>query len=382
MDFSLSSAQKALQAEIITFAQSSLNKDVWTREQQGTFDHYLWKLCGEQGLLGLAISEDFGGRGLSALDTVIALEALGYGCEDNGLSFAIGAQLFACMIPIWLHGTLPQKAELLPALCAGERIATNAMTEAHGGSASFDMQSEAIKVPGGYRLTGVKSYCANAPVADICLAYFPTDAEKGFFGGISAFLLEKKKHAFGISETLQKLGLTTCKTGKITFDQLGVRNEALLGKAGAGGMIFTQSMQWERIGLSALHLGSMKRLLENAVSFAKQRTPGGIPIAKHQAISHQLAEMQAQISASKWLVYYAAWQLSHRHQVQASSSIAKLFTSETYKAMCLKLVQIYGGLGYLADHEASRSLKDAVAATLYSGTSEIQKNIIARGMGL
>lgn len=382
MDFALSPKQIALQEEIRAFAQGFLNENIAERDKAGTFPHELWLACGEKLMQGLAIAQDFGGRGLGPLDTVLAFEAFGYGCQDNGLAFAIGAQLFACNIPIWLHGSTKQKANYLPQLCSGQLIATNAMTEEQGGSAAFDMKSKAEKTNKGYRLSAFKSYCANAPVADLCLVYLPTNPEKGFFGGISAFLLDIKQHNFRLSESIDKLGLRTCSSGKILLDQLEVDASTLLGKEGAGALIFTQSMQWERIGLSALHLGSMKHLLEQAVLHVNGRGPGGIALSKHQAISHRLAEMQVHLEASKLLVYQAAWKLQQKQQVNYHAAISKLFTSEHYKHMCMELLQIYGGIGYDFDHEISRNLRDAAAATIYSGTSEIQKNIIARSLGL
>lgn len=382
MNFSLTERQQALQKEIISFAQEKLNDGIIERDKLGDFPKDLWLACGQKGIPGLAIEPTWGGQGLDSLDTILAFEALGYGCHDHGLAFAIGAQLFACNIPIWLHGSDEQKAKYLPDLCSGQLIITNAMTEEQGGSAAFSMSSQAEKMTEGYRLSGFKSYCANAPEADLCLVYLPTNPQKGFFGGISAFLLDKNLHPFQITEKVDKLGLRTCSTGKILFDQIEVDASTLIGKEGAGAIIFTQSMQWERIGLSALHLGSMKRLIERAVNHINERKPGGTPLSKHQAISHQLAEMQVQLEASRLLVYHAAWALGSNRKVNFHASVSKLFTSEAYKKMCMQLVQIYGGAGYDMEHEVSRSLRDAIASTLYSGTSEIQKNIIARSLGL
>jgi alkylation response protein AidB-like acyl-CoA dehydrogenase len=382
MNFDLTSSQQTLQAEIIDFAQQHLNEDIVARDQEGRFDRNLWRACGLQKWQGMSIPKAYGGAGYSPEDTAIAFEAIGYGCEDQGLAFAIGAHLFACVIPLWLYGSEEQKKRYLPELSSGALIATHAMTEASGGSAAFQMESRALEVPSGFELKGTKTYCANAPLADICLAYFPTDPDKGFFGGISAFLLEKQTYPFQVSAPIQKMGLRSCQTGQITFDSLFVGKECLLGKEGAGGMIFTKSIEWERMGLSALHLGCMRRLIERTITFVNERAPGGISLSKHQAISHQLAEMKLQLEASKLLVYQAANRIAHAKNSNLYTAMAKLFTSEHYKAMCLKLVQIYGGLGYHAEHEASRSLRDAVAATLYSGTSEIQKNIISRWMGI
>ncbi len=382
MEFSLSEAQDTLQARIIEFAQANLNENLPHRYRQGIFERPLWELCGHQGIPGLVVAENYGGKGLDALSTVVALEGLGYGCEDGGLGFAITAHMMACVIPVSIHGSKTQKTKFLPGLSNGELIATNAITEQESGSDVFQMKSRAKPHNNGYVLSGQKSYCANAPVADICIAYALTDPDKGFLGGVSCFLLEKNQHKFAINSDIEKLGLRTCTTGQINLDGISVSEEDMIGKTGGGGMIFSQSMLWERICMSALHVGTMTRLLERCIGFAKNRKSGGVAISTYQAVSHKLVDLQVRLEASKLLVYHTAWKLDQGHNVNRDASIVKLYVSEQFKSMTTDLMQIYASTGYTVDSEIGRCVNDALASTIYSGTSEIQKNIIAKWIGL
>lgn len=382
MTFGLSKSQEALKKEFAEFARDSLSSGIAERHRSGNFDRGLWDLCGGRGVLGLPIAKAYGGLGLSAIDAIVALEGLAYGAEDGGLIFALGAQLLSCNVPVALHGTDEQKQKFLGGLCRGQLIASNAMTEAQGGSAVFQMESRAKAIENGYRLSGLKSYCANAPVSDLCLTYVLTDPDKGFSGGVSAFLLERERHRYQVTEEVEKLGLRTCSTGQISLDGLEVVDGDLLGKAGAGGMIFNQSMDWERIGLAAMHVGTLTRLLERCVLFARRRKSGDVAISSHQAVSHVLADIQTELEAARLLVYSAASQLDGgSRSVSRSASITKLFVGECFKSATVRLMQIHASDGYQADSEIGRCLQDALAATVYSGTSEIQRNIISRWMG-
>jgi alkylation response protein AidB-like acyl-CoA dehydrogenase len=386
MDFTLGKELTRLKADIIAFSQANLNDSLCARNRERVFARDLWDLCGEHALQGLPVPTEYGGRGLDALSMAIALEGFGYGCEDSGLAFAVAAHLLSCVVPIWVHGSEEQKTRYLPELCSGRLVCTNAMTEPQGGSAAFDMVSEAQPLPdqsaGKWALKGVKSYCANAPIADLCVAYVLTDRDKGFFGGVSAFLLNREEHGFKVVGEVIKPGLKTCLTGIIDLEGVVVSEQDLIGRLGGGAMIFTQSMNWERIGIAGLHLGTMTRLLERAIRFARERKSGGVPLARHQAVSHRLADLDVGLEACRWLVYQAASVLGGDHNCNHEAARAKLFVSEQFKKMSTELMQLYAGVGFSADHEISRVLMEAMASTIYSGTSEIQKNIVAGSLGL
>ena len=386
MDFTVGKELTHLKEGIIAFSKKNLNDSIVDRNRDRVFERELWDLCGGMTLQGLPVPIEYGGKGLDPLSMAIALEGFGYGCEDGGLAFAVAAHLLSCVVPVWVHGSEEQKSRYLPDLCSGKLVCTNAMTEPQGGSAAFDMISEALPLPDQpirkWTLKGTKSYCANAPIADLCLAYVLTDRDKGFFGGVSAFLLNKEEHGFQVVGEVIKPGLKTCMTGIVDLDGVVVSEKDLIGRPGGGAIIFTQSMNWERIGIAGLHLGTMSRLLERAVRFARERKGGGAPLARHQAVSHKLADLDVGLEACRWLIYRAASELCSNHNCNHEAARAKLFVSEHFKRMSTELMQLYAGVGYSVDHEVSRIIMEALASTIYSGTSEIQKNIVAGSLGL
>src|SRR5262245_17899285 len=196
MDFSLNEEQVMLRAEIIRFAQQELNKGALERDRQSHFARDLWLKCGEMKLPGLTVPEEYGGADLDALSTAVALDALGYGCHDGGLVFSICAHLLPCVVPIWKYGSEEQKRRYLPELCNGKLVAVNAMSEPDSGSDAFAMRLRAERDGDGYRLNGTKTFSSNGPVADLAVVFAVTDPDKGYHGGISAFLVEKGTPGF------------------------------------------------------------------------------------------------------------------------------------------------------------------------------------------
>ncbi len=382
MDFALSDEQELLRKEIVRFAREELNEGAERRDREQSFPHEQWKKCGRLGLQGLPVPEEYGGGGLDPLTTAIALEALGYGCHDGGLVFALCAHLLACVVPIWKHGSEEQKRHYLPGLCDGSLIAVNAMSEPDSGSDAFAMKTTAVRDGTGFRLNGTKVFSSNGHVADLAVVYAVTDPEKRAFGGISAFLVEKGASGFRPGQKYDKIGLRSCPLSELVFDDVHVGSDAVLGKAGGGADMFAQSMEWERICLVASHVGTMERLLERAVEQARTRTAFGQPIGRFQAISHRIADMKVRLEAGRLLTYRAAWRLGRTRTVSLDASIAKLFTSESLVESCLDTVRIFGGSGCVEEFGIERALRDSVASTIYSGTSEMQKNIIARWLGL
>jgi alkylation response protein AidB-like acyl-CoA dehydrogenase len=382
MDFALSDDQVLLRKEIVAFAQRELNHDVVARDRDHAFSRTLWRKCGEVGLQGMPVPQEYGGSGLDALSTAIGLEALGYGCHDGGLVFGICAHLLACVVPIWKHGTEAQKRRYLPGLSDGTFIAVNAMTESGSGSDAFGMRARAERDGSGFRLNAVKTFSSNGPVADVALVYAITDPAKGHCGGLTAFIVDAGTPGFQVGQTFEKMGLRTCPIGELVFDNVFLPDEAVLGGVGAGTAIFAQSMDWERVCLVASHVGTMERLLEKAVEYARTRTAFGQPVGRFQAVSHSLADMKVRLEAARLLTQRSAWRLDRSRDVAMDASITKLFVSESLVQTALDTVQVFGGYGFTVDYEIERALRDAVGSTLYSGTSEIQRNIIARWLGL
>ena len=382
MDFALTEDQRLLRDNIVRFAQRELNGGVLERDREQVFPRELWLKCGEMGLQGLTVPEEYGGVGLDPLSVAIALEALGYGCQDGGLVFSICAHLLACVVPIWKHGSEDQKRKYLPGLSNGSLIAVNGMTEPGTGSDAFAMSTRAVRDGDGFRLNGTKTFSSNGPIADLAVVYAVTDPDKGYLGGVTAFLIEKGTPGFSAGQKFDKLGLRTCPIGELVLEEVFLSASAVLGGVGAGGGIFSQSMEWERICLVASHVGTMERLLEQALEYARTRKQFGQAIGKFQAVSHRIADIKVRLEASRLLTYYSAWRLDRTRESSLDASMTKLFVSESLIRTALDTVQVLGGYGFMTDYHAERVLRDAVGSTLYSGTSEIQRNIIARWLGL
>jgi alkylation response protein AidB-like acyl-CoA dehydrogenase len=382
MDFSLSSEQQLIRKNIIEFAQKELNENLVERDRHQQFSLDLWQKCAEQKLQGLPVDAKFGGAQLDPLSCIIALEALGYGNHDGGLSFSICAHLLACVIPIWKYGTDEQKKEFLPDLCNGKKIAVNAMTETESGSDAFNIKTKAEKKENGFIINGVKIFSSNGPVGHTFLVYAVTDEKKGYHGGVTAFLVDRNTAGLKTGQQFEKMGLRTCTISEVIFENVFVPEKNILGGVGGGTSVFNYSMEWERTGMAACHVGTIERLLEKSVDYARFRKTGNEIIGKKQAVSHRIATIKTQLEAARMLTYKAASGLEKNRENAINASIAKLFVSETYTSAAMETVQIFGGNGYMTVFEIERVLRDSVASTIYSGTSDIQRNIISGWLGL
>ncbi len=382
MQFDLSDEQRALREEIIAFARAELSPGAIERDETHTFPRDLWLKCGEMGLQGLPVPPEYGGAGADPLTTVIALEALGYGNEDGGLTFAICAHLLACVVPIWKHGSADQKRRYLPDLCSGRRIAVNAMTESESGSDAFNMKTRARADGDDFIINGAKTFGSNGPVADIAVVYAKTDSDKGYLGGITAFLVESGTPGFTKGQTFKKASLRSCPIGELVFEDVRVPRSAVLGTVGGGGPIFNQSMDWERTCLVGAHLGAMERLMEQAIAHAKTRQSFGQRIGSFQAVSHRIADMKVRLEAARLLTYRTATRLETSKAVGFDAAMTKLFVSESLIETALDTVRTLGGYGVMTEFSAERALRDSIAGALYSGTNDMQRNIIARWLGL
>jgi alkylation response protein AidB-like acyl-CoA dehydrogenase len=380
--FSLSPELVQLHASVVKFARTHLDDDVSERDRQQQFARSLWDRCGTWRMQGLAVPESAGGKGLDPLSTAVALEGLGYGCADSGLAFSIAAHLLACVVPIWKHASEELKSRYLADLCSGRIIAVNAMTEPETGSDAFAMQTIATRCDGGFLLRGTKTMATNGPIADVALVYAMTDPSKGYFGGVSAFLVDIPSDGLVVGPNLEKCGLRTVPFGELEFRDCFVPEENLVGKVGGGAAIFAQSMDWERGLLGAVHVGTMQRLLELATHHARTRKQFGQSVGKFQAVSHRIADMKVRLEAARLLVYRTAEQLESSRSVSENAAIAKLFVSESLLETSIDTIRTLGGWGVLTSKQVERAMRDSIAGTLYSGTSDLQRNVIARWMGL
>ncbi|MCC7547516.1 MAG: acyl-CoA dehydrogenase family protein [Burkholderiales bacterium] len=382
MDFALSEEQRLLRDSVIRFAQGALNDRLSERDRDQEFSRELWRECAKVGLQGLPAPEEYGGTALDALSTAIALEAFGYGCRDGGLVFSLCAHLLACVMPVTKHANEAQKKKYLTGLCDGTLVGAHAITEPGSGSDTFSMRTKAERDGSGWRISGSKTFISNGPVADVAIVFAVTDGSKGFHGGLTAFLLETTHPGFSVGRKMEKMGLRTSPVGEISFQDMQVREEHVLGTVGGGSAVFATAMDWERTLLVASHVGAIERLLETSITYARTRNQFGQAIGKFQAVSHKIADMKVQLEAARLLTYRAAWRLDHTRNSNLDASIAKLFVSESLVKAALDSVQIHGGYGFMMEYEVERTLRDAIGGTIYSGTSEMQRNIIARWLGL
>lgn len=380
-NFKPSPSQESLRKEVIGFVRERLDAGNDREGQFLDFNRDGWRSCGEIRLPGLAIPEEYGGRGLCAVDTLLALEALGYASHDNGLNFSISAHLLACAVPLWLYGSEELKRAYLPQLSDGTRIAANAMSEPGSGSDAFRMETIARPTENGFLVKGSKSFVSNGPVADGVLLYAATDPGRGFMGGISAFWLDRSLHPFENGPSLDKAGLHSSQLGILYFNDLQIDNRFLVGMEGRGAQIFNRSMEWERTCLGGVHLGNMQRLLEAAVQFQRTQAAAGNRRVGSQATVFMLAELQMRWESARLMALSAAWQMDQNRPAARESSMAKLMISELYKDLTVKVALFFQAAG-APNADAERSMLDALSSTVYSGTSEMQKLIIAQSMGL
>ncbi len=389
MDLELSDEQRELYDAVLAFARAELNHDLEARDAEARFPRDCWQKCAEFGLLGLPVPVEYGGQGQDLLTTTVAMEALGRGCRDNGLVFSLNAQMWACEMPILHYGTEEQKRAWLPKLVSGEAIGAHAITEPGAGSDVFSLSTRAQRVPApgdsgtAYRLTGTKTFSTNAPVADVALAFAYLDRpDEGKRKALTAFLVPRGTPGTTFSKPIQKMGLRTSPMGEVVFEDCVVPESQRLGPEGAGMAIFNSAMEWERACIFAGHLGAMERLLEDCIAYARQRRQFGQPIAKFESVADRIADMKVAIEAGRYLLYRVGWLKDRGKNAVLESAMAKLFVSETHVQAARDALQLHGGYGYMKEYPIEREVRDALAGTLYSGTSEMQRKIIARCLGL
>ncbi|HTG62742.1 MAG TPA: acyl-CoA dehydrogenase family protein [Terriglobia bacterium] len=381
MDFSWSEEQLALRKSIISFAKKELNQHLIGQDEEEAFDRQGWQKCAEMGIHGLPIPSEYGGQGADILTTACALEALGYGCRDNGLIFSINAHMWSSEIPFFMFGNAEQKQRYLPRLVSGEWVGVHAMTEPMSGSDAFSLKSRAERKGDRYVINGTKTFITNAQIADVLIVFANLHPAKGA-AGITGFIVDKGTPGFTVSKKLHKMGLRTSPMAELAFVDCEVPVENLLGKEGAGTAIFTASMEWERICILASHLGAMQRLLETCVQYARERKQFGQAIGKFPAVADKVAEMDIRLETARLVLYKAAWLKKQGRHPLREAAIAKTYVSEACIQTCLDAIQIHGGYGYMTEYEIERELRDAIAGKIYSGTTEIQKKIIAGMHGL
>lgn len=378
MNFSWTDEQSELYRSALSFARQKIGMPVAGKER--AFTRERWAACAEFGLMGLSAPKPYG-LGLDAVTTARVLEAFGRASNDNGLIFSACAHLFACVMPIVEHGSEPLKAKVLPDMCAGKSIGANAMTEAEAGSDVFALKAKATRDGDVYRLNGTKNFVTNGPVADVFVTYASTNPAHGYLG-ISAFVVPRDAPGLVVGEPFEKIGLSGSSISQVYFDDCVVPEANRLGAEGQGAMIFNASMAWERACLFAFYVGMMERQLETVIEQGKNRRQFRTPIGKNQAISHRIVNMKLRLESARLLLYRACWLFDQGADAALDISLAKLAISEGAIQSGLDAIQIHGGAGVIKEVGIEQDLRDAIPSTLFSGTSEMQRDIIAARLGL
>jgi alkylation response protein AidB-like acyl-CoA dehydrogenase len=274
------------------------------------------------------------------------------------------------------------KAAVLPKLCSGEWIAANAITEDGAGSDVTALTTRAqVQPDGSYVLTGEKSFVSNGPVADVFVVYATTDPRFGHLG-LSAFVVERDTPGLLPGPAFTKLGPSSCPAGRVTLDGCRVPADHLIGRPGTGGAIFQSSMNWERTCLFAAYLGAGFRMLERCVEHARKRHQFGRPIGANQAPAHRLAELRVRLEAARLLIHRACWLIDRGTPSALDVAMAKLASAETVADVALESLRLFGGAGVLGETGVEGDLRAALPGTIFSGTSDIQREVIVKGMGL
>jgi len=381
MDFSWSEEQLAFRHAVIDFAQKELGRDMVERDASHTFSREDWQKCADFGILGLPFPEDYGGQGADFLTTMLGLEALGYGCVDNGLLFSMNAHIWSGALPILRFGTEDQKQRWLPGMIDGSLISVQGMTEPGSGSDAYALATTATENGDHYILNGSKTFITNAPVADVFVVFTTVDKSKGWLG-LTAFVVDKNAPGLGIGRNFHKMGIRTSPMSELIFEDCRVPAENMLAKRGSGMMIFNHSIEHERGAILAHTIGTMERQLEEAIGYAKQRKQFGESISKFQAVSHKLVDMKTRIEAARLLLYRLGWNWDQGIGTLLDASMVKLFLSEAWVQTSIDAMWVHGGYGYMVETELERNVRDAFSSRIYSGTNDIQKNVMAHQMKL
>jgi alkylation response protein AidB-like acyl-CoA dehydrogenase len=377
--FELPEDVKDIQAMARDFARRDILPGAQARDHAHRFPKEEVQKLGELGFMGMFVPAEYGGSGLSTLAYVVALEEICYADASVGVTMSVNNSL-VCW-PILAFGTEAQKQQYLPELASGSKLGCYALTEPNAGSDAGAQRSKAVVDPksGEWVLNGNKIWITNAPYADICVAYASLNPEERN-KAVCAFILETNWKGFSVGKPEDKLGITSSATSELAFEDLHAPQHALLGREREGFKIAMSTLDGGRIGIAAQALGIAQRAFELGVNYAKERHAFGKPIGQNQAIQWMIADMATRIEAARLLTWRAAVYKDGQDKARASHmcSMAKLAASETANFCADRALQIHGGYGYSKEYEVERLFRDARITTLYEGTSEIQRLVIAR----
>ncbi len=375
VDFSFTEEQELLRQEVRRFAEERIRPGLRERDREHRFPADILREMGEMGLLGMLVPEELGGAGQSPLTYCLAVEEVASVCPSTAVSMSVTNSV--CQWPIVQFGTPALQRRVLPELASGEALGGFGLTEPESGSDAGGMTSRAHRDGSDWVLDGQKAWITHAGVGKWFVAFAKTDPDAGK-RGISAFVISAEWPGFRRGSAEEKLGLRASDTGALYFESLRVPGEFLLGEEGQGFHIALATLDHSRLGIAAQAVGMHRRALELALEYAKERRQFGVPLAEHQAIRFTLARMATELAAARALLHQAALVSGRRSEAGRLASEAKAFASEAANRACWDALQVHGGNGFCEDYEIARLYRDVRVTTIYEGTSEMQRLVIAR----
>jgi len=351
------------------------------RERAATFDRDAWKLVRGSGVLGLPFGTEWGGLDQSLLTTMYVLEEFGRRCHDGGLCFSVTTHLVSAGVPLQRFGSRALKDRYLPGVCDGSTIGAHAISEPGSGSDALNMRTTAVRRGDHWVLNGSKTFVSNAPVADVIIVYARTDPDAGPLG-VTAFLVETTTPGLSVGGSIEKMGLRTSPFAEVFLDDCVVPATNVVGRVGSGFLVLDHVMKWEILCSFVVNLGQMRHRLERCVDYARTRVQFGAPIGSFQSVANRIVDMRtATETAAKWL-YDTAERMERGHNVTTDIATSKLVASQANVDTALAAIEVFGGNGYTTEYGLEAELRNAVPGVIYSGTSDIQRNRIAKMLGL
>lgn len=375
MDFEYSPEQTQLRKSVREFAESELAPNVLEWDENEIFPHEAFKKIANLGYMGSIFPEELGGAGLGYIDYAIIVEELAR--IDPSVALSVAAHTSLCTNHIYSMGTEEQRRRYIPKLASGEWIGSWSLTEPEAGSDAAGTRTTAVREDGCWVLNGSKTFTTNAHVAEVCVAMAVNDRAAAHHG-ISAFIIDKGTPGFRLGRKENKLGMRASPTGEVIFENCRLANSQLLGRAGEGFIDALKVLDGGRISIAALSVGTAQGAYDIALRYSKQRKQFGRPISEFQAIQFKLADMAAEIDASRLLTHRGAWMKDRGQRITKESAIAKLYASEAAVRICDQAVQVLGGYGFIKDYGVEKFYRDVKLCTIGEGTSEIQRLVIAR----
>jgi len=379
LDFNLTETQKLFQKTVREFCEKKLKPIADKIDKEEYFPKDLYKEMGRMGLLGMTVPQKYGGAGIDRISYMIALEEIGRVCGSTALT--IEAHNSLGIGHIYEKGTEEQRKKYLPKLCTNGSLASWALTEPNAGSDAAAGNTTAVLKGNEWLINGTKQFITSADLADVTILMAMTDKSKGA-KGISAFIIEKDTPGFKIGQTEDKLGLRGSHTVELILEDCRIPKENLLGEKDLGFVGAMNILDRGRTAIAAMSVGIAQAALEDSIEYAKQRQQFGRPIAKFQAIQWMIADMATNVDAARLLVYRAADMEDKNVRFTKEAAMAKLFASEMAMNATNKAIQIFGGYGYTKDYPVERYFRDIKLCTIGEGTSEVQRLVISRQLGL